>query len=168
MNSITEGNQKTGGSGVVMWTIMGIGIVAVAGLLIWLLTSPSQQRQQLPQLQGALREGAQFEELKKKIVVEREVDYTTETKNIAGNLQVNIAGMVRNFTGKTITGLEVVGSVVNKDGIVVREKAAVVVPVLQEQIAPNKTLPIRVSVDGFEEKDDRADIRWRISAIKVE
>ena len=167
MDSITQGTQKTGANPIFIG-IMIVGLLAVGGLIAWLLLSPAPQRTDAPQLVGALREGAEFEELKRKIVIDPQRDFTTESRSLAGGLQMNLVAVIRNFTGKTLTGLEVIASVVDKDGKVVKEKAAVVIPGEITSLAPNKTTPITVIISGFEEKDDRANFKWRVSAIKVE
>jgi hypothetical protein len=167
MDSITQGTQKTNTNPVFL-AIMGIGALLIAGLLGWLLLSPAPPKQEAPQLQGALREGAEYEEIKKKIVVDPLSDLNTEARSLAGGLQMNMWAVIRNFSGKTLTGLEVVGSVVDKDGNVVREKAAIVIPTNQPKLDPNRTMPISVNIDGFEESDDRSNIKWRITAIKID
>lgn len=168
MDSITQGTSNVSNKNPIFLAIMGIGAFLVAGLLIWLLLTPSQKVDTTPKLEGALREGPQFEELKRKIVVDKNQDFTTESRSLAGGLQMRLVAVVRNFTGKSLTGLEVVGTVIDREGKVVREKAAIVLPNSDyPKLDPNKTMPIQVTVDGFEETDDRADFKWRISALKV-
>jgi hypothetical protein len=75
---------------------------------------------------------------------------------------------VRNFTQRPITGLEVVGSVVDKDGNVVKEKSLIAIPTRLPRLEPNRTMPIQIQITGFDEKDDRSNIKWRITGIKVE
>jgi len=169
MDSITQGNLKENKKNPVFLAIMGIGTLVVAGLLVWLLLTPTPTQNQTPTLEGALREGPQFEELKRKIVVDRNEDFTTEQRSISGDLSMRLVGVVRNFTGKTLTGLEVLGSVVDKDGKVVREKTAIVLPNADyPKLDPNKTMPIAVVVSGFEKTDDRANFKWQITGLKVE
>jgi hypothetical protein len=169
MDSITEGNLKENNKNPIFLAVMGVGALLVAGLLAWLLLSPSPPPPGEPRLAGALREGSEFEDLKRKIVVDKNQDFTTEQRSLSGDLSMSLVGVVRNFTGKTLTGLEVVGSVVDKDGKVVREKTAIVLPNdRQSKIDPNKTMPITVVVNGFEARDDRADFKWLITGIKVE
>ena len=169
MDSITQGNLKENNKNPIFLGIMGIGALIVAGLLAWLLMTPTPKQDLTPKLEGALREGPQFEELKRKIVVDRMEELTTDQRSLSGDLSMRLVGIVRNFTGKTLTGLEVVGSVVDQKGNVIREKTAIVIPNIDyPKLDPNKTMPIAVIVSGFEERDDRAGFKWRISALKVE
>ena len=168
MDSITQGNLKENKKNPVFLAVMGIGTLIVAGLLVWLLMTPSQTQNATPRLEGALREGPQFEELRKKIVVDKNEDFTTEQRSVSGDLAMNLVGVVRNFTGKTLTGLEIVGSVVDEKGNVVREKTAIILPNdRQEKIDPNKTMPFTIVVSGFEKTDDRANFKFQISGLKV-
>ena len=169
MDSITQGNLKENNKNPVFLAIMAIGALVVAGLLAWLLMTPTQKQDLTPKLEGALREGPQFEELKRKIVVDKMEDFTTDQRSLSGDLSMRLVGVVRNFTGKTLTGLEVVGSVVDQKGNVIREKTAVVLPSTDyPKLEPNKTMPIAVIVSGFEEKEDRANFKWRITGLKVD
>jgi hypothetical protein len=40
-----------------------------------------------------------------------------------------------------------------------------VVPVQQSSLEPGQDIPITLTVDGFTRDDDRADIRWTVTAI---
>ena len=148
---------------------MVVGLLGIAAVVTWSLLTPTPPKQE-PKIAGALTEGTEFENLRKKIVVEPDYDYMTESRKITGEIAVNLVGVIRNFSGKTITGLEVVGSVVEKDtGKVVLEKKAIVIPTPdRKQIENNKTLPISLLIDGFKESDKRDYIKWRITALKVE
>jgi hypothetical protein len=169
MDSITQGNLKENKKNPVFLAVMGIGTLIVAGILVWLLMSPSQTQTVVPKLEGALREGPEFEELRRKIVIDRNEDFSTEQRSVAGDLSMNLVGVVRNFTGKTLTGLEVLGSVVDQKGNLVREKTTIVLPNdRQNRIDPNKTMPFTLVVSGFEKTDDRANFKFQIIALKVE
>jgi hypothetical protein len=169
MDSITEGNLKENRRNPIFLVVMGIGALVVAGILVWLLMTPTPQQNSTPRLENALREGPEFENLKKKIVIDRNEDFTTEQRSLSGDLSMSLVGVVRNFTGKTLTGLEVVGSVVDSKGNVIREKTAIVLPNTDyPKLDPNKTMPIAVVINGFEKNDDRANFKWQIKGLKVE
>jgi len=42
------------------------------------------------------------------------------------------------------------------------------VPVQQALLEPGQTIPITLTLDGFSRKDDRANIRWKVTAIKAQ
>ncbi len=167
MDTIMQNNQGAGSSKRIMWIVMLVGALVIAALVAWAVMTPSQ-RQETPRLENALREGPEFEELKRKIVVETAQDFTTEARSMTSGVQMNLVGVVRNFTQRPITGLEVVGSVVDKDGNVVKEKSLIAIPTRLPRLEPNRTMPIQIQITGFDEKDDRSNIKWRITGIKVE
>ena len=75
---------------------------------------------------------------------------------------------VRNFTGKTITGLEIRAAVVDHQGNPVRERHVVVIPTEPHpELAPNKTLPVSVVLDGMTETTDRANIKMEVTGFKL-
>lgn len=148
--------------------IMLVGLLLVGGLIAYFLMQPAPQAQEV-RLENAVREGSpEFEAAIKRIVVEPDLNYTTEATSPIGGLQMTLAGLVRNFSGKTVNGLEVVGSVVDQKGGVVKEKKAIVIPGLSDRVENNKVTPIRMVIDGFDRKDDRANIKWRITAVRFE
>jgi hypothetical protein len=73
---------------------------------------------------------------------------------------------VRNLTGKTLTGLEVRAAVVDYNGKPVKQRAVIVVPTRQPELAPNKTMQVNVLLDGFSETDARANIKMEVTAFK--
>ncbi|MBC7797936.1 MAG: hypothetical protein H7Z37_13775 [Pyrinomonadaceae bacterium] len=168
MNSLTE-NKKTDefGSSKMILVVMVFGALIAGGVIFWIYSQP-EQKQVNPLIANALREGVEFEALKKKTYIEINRDFTSEANNMMGNVQMNIVGVVRNFTGKTITALEVVGTVIDKEGNTVKEKSQIVVPTALPKIENNKSTPVTIVLDGFKPGDKRDDVKLRISAIRVE
>jgi hypothetical protein len=74
---------------------------------------------------------------------------------------------VRNFTGRTITGLEVRAAVVDHDGKPVKERTVVVIPGRQADLEPNKTMKVSVMLEGFTDNDDRANIKMEVVGFKL-
>jgi hypothetical protein len=73
----------------------------------------------------------------------------------------------RNFTGRTITGLEVKGTVVDLEKKPIREQIVTVVPGRQAQeLEPNKTIPVRIRIEGFSKSDVRANIKTEVVGIR--
>ncbi len=151
----------------VFWLSMGAAALVIAGIIMFLMVQ-STSTPKLTTLEGALREGAEFEQLKSKLVIEPDLDRATESPTALGTIQMNVPGIIRNFTGKTIVGLEVVGEVIDLEGKMVREQNIIAVPNRQKVLENNKTMPINVIIEGFKEDEVRANIRWRLAAIKVQ
>ena len=147
-----------------------VAVLVVAGgvLLIWKI-QPSMQEQQEQALSGAVREGSpEFETLTRRVIAETDEDKTWFSPVGTGGIMMNIAGRLRNNSDKVITGLEIKVSVVDITGNPVKEKILVVVPTQQKKLEPKGQMNVNVRIDGFRQEDDRANIRWKVTAIKTE
>ena len=51
---------------------------------------------------------------------------------------------------------------------VLKEKRILVVPTQVPRLAPEEIIPVTLSLDNFSKDDDRANIRWKVTAIRVE
>lgn len=147
-----------------------IAVLIIGGgiLLIWKF-QPSMQEQQEQVLSGAVREGSpEFDVLTRRIVAETNADKTWFSPVGTGGIVMNIAGRIRNNGDKVITGLEIKVSVVDIGGNVVKDKTLLVVPNQKKTLAPKEQMNVEVSIEGFKPDDDRANIRWKVTAIKTE
>jgi len=117
-----------------------------------------------PTLQGAIRPGSPDWEKYSKLIAldEPEAD---ESKRALGDTVMSLHTTVRNFTGRTIVGLEMRGAVVDHDGKAVKEKTLVVVPGRQPELEPNKTMKVSLMLDGFTDSDDRANIKMEVAGF---
>ena len=147
-----------------------VAVLVVAGgiLLIWKL-QPSMQEQQEQALSGALREGSpEFDVLTRRIIAETDEEKTWSSPVGTGGIMMNIAGRIRNNGDKVITGLEIKVSVVDISGKVVKDNTLLVVPNQKKTFAPKEQMNVTVRIDGFRPDDDRANIRWKVTAIKTQ
>ena len=143
-----------------------VGLVLIAGA-IWLLSrTPSMEEQTAKILQGSFREGSpEFAELNKDIIISTDQG-TVQSPTGMGTISMYINGKIRNKGSKTISVLEVKVAVVTQFNDVLRERKILVVPVQQPVLGPDQTIPITLTLDGFTKDDDRANIRWKVTAIK--
>lgn len=118
-----------------------------------------------PTLDNAIRAGSpQFTEFQSKIVVDDvEAD---EAKRALGDIVMSLHGTVRNFSGRTISGLEITAAVINHQGQPVKQRTVVVIPARQAELEPNKTVPVQIMLEGMTDTDDRANIRMEVTAFK--
>ena len=73
----------------------------------------------------------------------------------------------RNFTGRTITGLEVHAAVVDHQNQPVKERTVVVLPNSERgELEPNKTMFAGVRLEGMSETDDRANIKMEVVGFR--
>jgi hypothetical protein len=74
---------------------------------------------------------------------------------------------VRNFTGRTITGLELQATVVDLENKPVQTKTVIAIPRLQPALEPNKVLEVPIHMEGFKKEDVRANIRIAVTGVIV-
>ncbi len=141
-----------------------VAAVFIAGVFYILLRAGGGSNVE-PVLEGAIRPGSpEFEQYQSRIVLDSpEAD---EAKRALGDIVMNLQTTVRNFTGKTINGLEVRGAVVDNQGNPVRERTLVVIPTRQRELENNKTMVVSVRLDGMKDTDVRANIRVEVTAFK--
>lgn len=118
-------------------------------------------------LASAIHEGQPgFDELSRDIIIAN--DNTIESPMATGKISMFLHGKIRNKGTRNITVLEVNAAVVTQFNEVLRERRMLVVPQQQASLGPGETIPITMTFDGFDRYDDRANIRWRVTAIKAE
>lgn len=144
-----------------------LGVALIAGAIFWLSQKPPIDQQQAQLLEGALREGSPgFDEVSKNIIISTDRD-TVESPTGLGTISMFVKGTIRNRGTKNLSLVEVSVSVVTQMKEVLRERKILVVPNQKEQLAGGESIPITLTFDGFSKNDDRADIRWKVTAIKV-
>lgn len=168
MDTILNGNEEKKGINKVLTGALLIAALLV-GAAIWLLsTRPSMDEQMAKILEGAYHEGApEFEQITRDIVISTD-DNTVESPTVFGTISMYIHGKIRNKGTRVIDGLEVNVAVVTKSDQVLKEKRILVVPVQQATLEPDQTIPITLTLDGFAKDADRANIRWKVTAIRTQ
>ena len=157
--------KKTNIVGYLIGGLVGILIIA-AGIYI-ASRQPSMEDQMANVLDGSYREGTpEFAEITKDIIISTS-DNTVESPNAFGKISMFITGTIRNKGNKVINGLEVNVGVVTQFNEVLKEKRVLVVPTQRPELGPNEIINITLSLDGFNKNDDRANIRWKVTAIRV-
>jgi hypothetical protein len=145
-----------------------VGVLAIGGAIYLLSFKPPMAEQTAKLLEGAYREGSpEFAALNKDIIIATD-DNTVESPMGLGTVSMFIKGKVRNKGTRNISTLEVNVAVVTQKNEVLREKRILVVPIQQPILAPDQAIPITLTLDGFDRKDDRANIRWKVTAIKAD
>lgn len=161
--------EKPAGSNKILIGALVVAVLAVVAAVALFSLKPSTQQIEQEALQGAYREGTpEFQNYTKKIVAQTEEDRTTKSLTAMGTMMLSIGGTIRNFTGKTLTGLEVKVTVVDTFNTPLKEKTIIVVPKQEPTLENNQAMSVRVNVEGFDPKADLANIRWKVTAIKVE
>lgn len=162
-NASTESQSRT--------LIIVVAIIAalLIAVLFYFLMRATGGGTVAPTLEGAIRPGSpEFEQYSSQIVMDD--PEATEARRPLGDIVMTLETTVRNFSGKTLSGLEIRGAVVNHQEQPVKQRTVVVIPSVvpggPSELAPNKTVKARVSLDGMSETDDRANIRMEITGFK--
>jgi hypothetical protein len=146
--------------------IIVVAVIAAVfiGGFFYLLLRKSVASGTIPTLQGAVRPGSpEWDKYAKLIALDDpEAD---EAKRALGDTVMTLQTTARNFTGKTIIGLEVRAAVVDHDGKPVKQRTLVVVPGRQPELDPNKTMRVAIVLDGFTDEDDRANIKMEVTGF---
>jgi hypothetical protein len=150
-----------------------IAVAVIAALLIavlfYFLMRATGGGTVVPSLEGAIRPGApDFEKFLPTIVLDE--PEATEARRPLGDIVMTLQTTARNFSGKTLSGLEIKGTVVDHQGQPVKQRTVIVIPSPvpggPSELAPNKTVVARVVLDGMTETDDRANIKMEITGFR--
>lgn len=145
--------------------VAAIAALAIGGFF-YLLLRKSVATGPPPTLQGAIRRGsADWDKYLKLIALDDpEAD---EAKRALGDTVMTLHTTARNFTGRTITGLEIRAAVVDSDGKTVKERTLVVIPGRQPELDPLKTMKVSIMIDGFSDEDNRANIKMEVTGFTL-
>jgi hypothetical protein len=141
-----------------------LAAIAIATLFYFLMRASGGGTVE-PSLEGAIRAGSpEFAQYQGKIVLDKPDGY--ESKRALGDIVMNLQTIVHNFTGRTLSGLEIKGMVVDHQGKPVNQRAVVVIPTRQPELENNRSMSVRVMLEGMTDKDDRANIQMEVTAFK--
>ncbi len=170
LSSFEKTKDEADGSRRVAFTVMAIASVVIVGAILLLLTpvgvklglrSPEQTAER--RLEGAIRPGSpEFEQVREKLVVEFDPDENALIGPTAlGPWAVTFKPVVRNFTGRTVSGLEFHLAGVDLKGNVIRERIAI----NQDEIEPNKVHTPPLSIN-FPQDGRPADLKLELTGVR--
>lgn len=145
--------------------IVALVAAIVIAVFFYVLMRASSSVRVEQTLAGAIRVGSpEFEQNKSKIVVDD--PQATEYKQALGGIVMDLYTNVRNFTGRTLTGLEVKGMVVNQQGQPINQKTVVVIPTTrQPELENNRTMLVQIRLEGMTDQDARANIKMEVTGF---
>jgi hypothetical protein len=147
--------------------IIVVAVIAAVfiGGFFYLLLRKTVSVSQAPKLENAVRPGSpDWDTYQKRIALDDpEAD---EAKRALGDIVMTLRTTARNFTGRTIDGLEMRAAVVDHQNQVVRERTLVIIPGRRDELAPNKTMSVAINVEGFTDSDDRANIKMEVTGFR--
>lgn len=121
-------------------------------------------------LEGGARAGAaEFEAYKSKI--ELEITNKVVHPNMIGMFQMEIRATIHNRGERAVTGLEVVGKMLDLKEKVIAQRVSIPIPLARpEPLKPGESLPIRVKIDAPSKitEDDVKDLTLELQALKFQ
>jgi hypothetical protein len=147
-----------------------VALLLIAGLIVYLKTRPEPKPASVvvmdQKLEGGFRAGSPEFEQHRNLIKLDEVD-AFEADSIGAGIQMDLVGTVRNFTGRTIGGLEMKGTVVDIEDKPIKERTMIIIPSASlPELEHNKTARVKVTVPGFTKSDNRANYKLEITAFK--
>lgn len=170
MESFLDGNkgEKKGINYVFLIGIV-VGLAAIAAVVGLIALKPPAEDERAKILADAHREGSsEFAALTKDIIISTDFDRTVESPTGLGTIMMSIVGRIRNKGERTINVLEVNAAVIDQQNNVVKEKNVLVVPERTASLEPGEIIPVTLALEGFDPKADRANIRWKVTALKAQ
>jgi hypothetical protein len=138
-----------------------------AGLYYVAMTKSDVNSYSEPRLQGALQRGQpEFEEFRRQIAVEELVG--TEKVHPFDTMAVAMTATVRNNTGRTISGLELRGAILDRNNSNVRERTVVVIPRQQKILESGEAINTRILLESIDKDSDRAHLVLEVTAMRFD
>ena len=148
--------------------IIVVAVIAavVIGGVFYLLMRETAAPAAPATLADAVRAGSpEFEQYRAKIALDK--PEAMQSTNVLGGFQMDLETTVRNFTGRTIVGLEIRAAILNSQGGVLKDRTIVVIPAKRSELEPNKTMFVTVPISQIKETDDRASLWMEVTAFKL-
>jgi hypothetical protein len=152
-----------------IFIITAIASALVIALLVYWATRPrTDGAGQQPQLAGAIRADApEFAQIRERLIVDfNPDDHALVSTRAIGDEVINMTPKVRNFTGRTINGLELQATVVDLGGNPIQQRTVIAIPNRQPELEQNKVLEVPIRMEGFNKDDGRANIRIEVTGVK--
>ncbi|HEX8846175.1 MAG TPA: hypothetical protein VF791_16120 [Pyrinomonadaceae bacterium] len=164
-----------------IFIVAGAIALLLIGFLVFYLTRRSEPQpgaavpekklelsEQDQKLNVGFRAGSpEFEKYREQITVtEPDAIYAT---NAVGTMEVTMATTLFNSTGRTITGLEMKGSIVDYQNNLIKELTTVVIPGGEiAELGNSKTVRVPIKIGGITRQEDKNNIDAGLAKIKME
>lgn len=147
--------------------ITSVIVLVTTGIIHLAATRPYQGRVFEQRLEGAIRrESPAFDELSGLLVVEQLA--TAEAPQPLNDQAVEITGIVRNATGRTVTGLELRGVILDALSTPLRERTVVVVPARQAALEPGEAINVSIMLEGVSPEAERSAHVMEVTGLRFD
>ena len=168
MSNVERNTADADGSRRTIFIIVALVSALLVAGVIYLVTRPGTTQTAEVRLEGALRPGsAEFAQYGERIVVDFDPDENAEeAPRPLGDIVIRMLPVVRNFTGRTISGLELRAVALDIAGQPVKERTVIAVPARQPELEPNRTMTVPIMLEGFKEETKPANLRVELTGVK--
>ena len=143
----------------------GVAVLALllVGGLAYLATRPGGGAGGQPRLEGAVRaDSPEFAQLRERVVVEFIPDQDAfESTRPVGDIVMTLRPTVRNFTGRTVNGLEFRAAGLDLQGNTIRERTYVT----EEEVETNKTASPAIGLN-FPSDNRPAQLKLELTGVR--
>lgn len=147
--------------------ITSVLVLVTAGVIHVGATRPYRGQDLEQRLEGAIRRDSPgFDELSGLLVVERLA--AAEVPRPLNDRAVEMTGTVRNATGRTVTGLELRGVILDALSTPLRERTVVVVPLRQAALEPGEAINVSILLEGGSPEAGRAGHVIEVTGVRFE
>lgn len=157
-----RGREESDKSRRTIFIAVALGSALLVAGLVWFATRPAARTGDA-RLEGAIRPGSpEFEQIRDLLRVEFDPDEDAVIGPTAlGTYAVTMRPTVRNFTGRTVSGLEFHASGLDLDKRIVRERTFV----WQQDIEPNKVSAVPISIN-FPQDNRPASLDLKLTGVR--
>jgi hypothetical protein len=168
MSSFERSKVDGDKSGRTIFLAVALVSAVLVGGLIWWATRPAARTAE-PRLEGALRPGsAEFEEVRGKLIVEFDPDeHAFVNERALGDVVLTLKPTIRNFTGKTITGLELRALALDLADQPIKTRTVLPIPNQLDELAPNKTFAPSILLEGIPQDNRPANLRIELTGVQL-
>jgi hypothetical protein len=161
MSSFGARREEPDKSRRVIYAVVAVAAVLLLGGLAYLATRPASKPGE-ERLEGAVRPGSPEFPAADKLIVEFNADENALIGPTAlGPWAVTFKPVVRNFTGRTVNGLEFRVAGVDLKGNVIRERIAI----NGDELEPNRTLTPALAIN-FPQENRPADLKLELTGVR--
>ena len=157
----TDGTRRT-----IFIVVACVSALLVAGL-VYLATRPAARTGDA-RLQDAMRpDSPDFAPFRDRLLIDFNADDdATQADRPLGDVVIRMNPTVRNFTGRTINGLELHATGLDLQGQPIKERYIIAVPSRQPELATNKTLTVPITMEGFKKDNVPASLKVELSGVR--
>ncbi len=167
MDAFIDSGKTNKGTKKIFIVAVVLGLLAVVGIAVGVYILPSPEEEKQAVLKDVYREGSkQFDEYHKQIIISNDPKQLIEQYTGLGDIIMRVGGKIRNKGDKSLTGLEVSVGMINTKNELIKDKKVLVVPQYHAELKPGEAIDFTVNIPGFSYDDDRANARWKVTAIK--